>query len=614
MNDKIQRTLKLLPDRPGVYIMKNNGGQIIYVGKAKNLANRVRSYFHTKELTAKTRALVESVCDLSYIVLDSELEALLLENNLIKKHKPYYNILLKDDKGYPYIRLDKNADYPTLTLARRLVHDGAEYFGPFFGAGLARDIMDAVTDIYPLRSCKADITKRKGKMRPCVKYSIGKCAGPCRAEYQKQSYDELVDKVSALLGDGYRGVSEMFRQRMQRASQNYEFERAANYRDRMLQLEKIMQSQKAVLTKDADLEAVAVAARNDYAVFATLTVKNGRLINVSTSGFPNSAAMEEELLEQLLLQKYREGDIIPKEILLSHKCQSMDALKEHLGTLAGHKVELHVPVRGDKAGLIRLALSNAEEVLEKSLSSQNSKREHINRGLEQLKDMLSLEGLPYRIECFDISHIQGTDTVASMTVLTDGEPNKKEYRRFKIKHGLGNNDYASMAEVIRRRFLRAVNNDEGFSVLPDLLVIDGGKGQLSSAMRVLDELGLSLNVIGLAERFEEIYLPHTDLPLDPGLDSPAVHLLQTVRDEAHRFAVSYHRSLRTKRGLLSRLDGISGIGEKRKKALFKAYGSVAAIIKATPEELAEVEGMNAAAASAVWEYFAADREGQNDQQ
>lgn len=610
MNDKIQRTLKLLPDRPGVYIMKNNGGQIIYVGKAKNLANRVRSYFHTKELTAKTRALVESVCDLSYIVLDSELEALLLENNLIKKHKPYYNILLKDDKGYPYIRLDKNADYPALTLARRLVHDGAEYYGPFFGASLARDIMDAVTQIYPLRSCKTDISKRKGKMRPCVKYSIGKCVGPCRAEYEKESYDELVSKVSELLGDGYRGISEMFKQRMYRASQSFDFEKAAYYRDRMMQLEKIGQSQKAVLTKDTSLEAIAVAARNDYAVFAVLTVKNGRLINVSTHGYPNSAATEDELTEQFILQKYREGDIIPKEILVNTRCQSGDALVQHLTMLAGHKVNLHLPERGDKAGLIKLAQSNAEEVLEKSLSSQNSKRDHINKGLEQLKDMLMLDKIPYRIECFDISHIQGTDTVASMTVLTDGEPNKREYRHFKIKHGLGNNDYASMAEVIKRRFLRAVNKDEGFSALPDLLVIDGGKGQLSSAVGVLDELGLKLNVIGLAERFEEIYLPGKELPLNPGTDSPAVHILQTVRDEAHRFAVSYHRSLRSKRGLLSRLDGISGIGEKRKRALFKAYGSVAAISKATEQELAGVEGMNLAAARAVAEHFAADRASQ----
>ena len=606
MNDQIKRTLKLLPDRPGVYIMKNNGGQIIYVGKAKNLANRVRSYFHTKELTAKTRALVESVCDLSYIVLDSELEALLLENNLIKKHKPYYNILLKDDKGYPYIRLDKKQPYPTLSLARRLVHDGAEYFGPFFGAGLARDIIDAVTDIYPLRSCSADIVKRKGKMRPCVKYSIGKCVGPCRSDYSPLQYQKLVESVSRLLGSGYSGVSEIFKLKMQRASEMLDYEKAAYYRDRMLQLEKISQSQKAVLTRDTDLDAIGISMRDDYAVFAVLTVRHGKLVSVSTSGHQISGTTEEELAEQFILQKYREGDIIPKEILISVSCGSLHVLQEHLCVIAGHKVSLNTPKRGEKASIIRLAISNAAEILEKSIFSQSSKQRHIQQGLQQLCDVLGLDGLPHRIECFDISHIQGTDTVASMTVLTDGEPNKREYRHFKIKHGLGNNDFASMAEVIRRRFLRAVNKDEGFSALPDLLVIDGGKGQLSSAMSVLDELSLKLRVIGLAERFEEIYLPSQSLPLILEAASPALHILQTVRDEAHRYAVSYHRSVRGKRSLLSRLDNVKGIGEKRKKALFKAFGSVDAISKASVEELAAVEGMNLLAAKAVADYFALD--------
>lgn len=608
MNQQIKRTLKLLPDRPGVYIMKNNGGQIIYVGKAKNLANRVRSYFHSPQgLNVKTRALVESVCDLSYIVVDSELEALLLENNLIKEHKPYYNILLKDDKGYPYIRFNTGDQYPMLTLARRLVHDGAEYFGPFLGAGLAREVMDAVNDIYPLRSCNTDLVKRKGKMRPCVKYSIGKCVGPCRKEYNDKQYKELVKGALGVLNDGYGAIGKLFEKKMLAASEALDYEKAAYYRDRMLQLEKINQSQKAVMTKDCNVDAIALSVRDHYAVFASLFVRKGRLIAVKTREFPFAALSEQELMEQFLMQMYCDGDIIPRQILLSVECESMEALQKHFCTIARHAVKLYVPQRGEKASIIKLAISNAEEIMEKSYSAEKERQKRIGSGLEELKDMLKLDRLPARIECFDISHIQGTDTVASMTVLTDGVPNKREYRRFRIKHGLGNNDFASMAEVIRRRFTRAVAKEQSsFSVLPELLVIDGGKGQLNAACQVLNELGLKLNVIGLAERFEEIYVPGSSLPLNPGLDSPAVRLLQTVRDEAHRFAITYHKSLRGKRSLLSRLDNVAGIGQKRRKALFKAYGSVEGIKKATVEELAKVEGMNLAAAQAVASYFAQD--------
>ncbi len=610
MNEQIKRTLKLLPDRPGVYIMKNNGGQIIYVGKAKNLANRVRSYFHSPDgLNIKTRALVESVCDLSYIVVDSELEALLLENNLIKEHKPYYNILLKDDKGYPYIRFNVKDKYPSLTLARRRVYDSAEYFGPFLGAGLARDIIDAVNDIYPLRSCNADIDKRKGKMRPCVKYSIGKCAGPCRKEYRPEQYQELVDGALNILNDGYNAISEMFKRKMQKASSAFDYEKAAYYRDRMLQLQKINQSQKVVLDKEQDADVIALSVRDHYAVFAWLFVRKGKLVAVNTREFPFALLSRQELMEQFIMQKYSQGEVIPKEIFISVACESGDAVQKHLSDMAGHSVKLTVPQRGQKLSLVKLAMSNADEVMEKSYSAELARQSRIQQGLQELKDMLGLNKLPARIECFDISHIQGTDTVASMTVLTDGLPNKKEYRRFRIKHGLGNNDFASMAEVISRRFTRAVaSNDkaDSFSVLPDLLVIDGGKGQLSVACKELSKLGLKLNTIGLAERFEEIYLPGKSLPLNAGLDSPAVHLLQTVRDEAHRFAITYHKSLRSKRGLLSRLDNIAGIGEKRKKALFKQFGSVENIKKATLEQLLNVDGMNTAAAQAVLSYFAAD--------
>lgn len=609
MNEQIKRTLKLLPDRPGVYIMKNSGGQIIYVGKAKNLANRVRSYFHSPGgLSVKTRALVETVDNLSYIVLDSELEALLLENNLIKKHKPYYNILLKDDKGYPYLRLDASNPYPSLTVARRLVHDGALYFGPYLGAGLARDIADAVLEQYPLRTCNADIERRKGRMRPCVKYEIGKCAGPCRAGYDERDYAKLVNGVKELFNDSYGNIRELLSQKMYQASLRTDYEKAALYRDRMLQLDKIRQSQKAVLKSSSDLDAVALSVEAGYAVFASLVIRGGKLISVHTDEFPDTASAPEELMEQYLMQKYSPQDIIPPEILLLMECPSMEAVRQHICGIAGHAVNIHVPKRGEKAAIMRLAQENSGEVLAKSVKAELARRERVLAGLSQLKELLNLDRLPRRIECFDISHIQGTDTVASMVVLTDGAPEPRQYRRFKIKTVEGNNDFASMAEVISRRFSRAAaasSEGDSFAVLPDLLVIDGGKGQLSSAMEVLRGMGMNLNVIGLAKRMEEIYLPDEPLPIAPGLSSPAVRLLQVVRDEAHRFAITYHRSLRGKRGLLSQLDAIPGIGEKRKRALFKKYGSVESIRAASAEELAGVQGMNASSARAVAEFFAA---------
>lgn len=607
MNEKINRTLRLLPDRPGVYIMKNSGGQIIYVGKAKNLANRVRSYFHSPGgLNAKTRALVESVEDISYIVADSELEALLLENNLIKKNKPYYNILLKDDKGYPYLRLNTADAYPALTVARRLVHDGALYFGPFFGAGLARDIAEAVISEYPLRSCNLDINARKGKIRPCVRYEIGKCAGPCREEYKKEDYNGLVRGVKQLFDSGYNGIKALFENKMYAASERMDYEKAAQYRDRAAQLDRLDRSQKAVLPKKCDLDAVTLTLSQGYAVFVCIAVRAGRLISVHTDEFPDTAAAEEELREQYLLQRYAKEEI-PREILLDGPCPSQEAVQEHLRRLSGRAVSLHVPQRGDKAAIVRLGQENGRETMEKSLRAELARRERVIKGLTELKSILHLPGLPRRIECYDISHIQGTDTVASMVVLTDGVPQPRQYRRFKIRSVEGNNDFASMAEVVRRRFSRLKTDETGdsFDVIPDLVVIDGGKGQLSSACGVLDELGLHLDVIGLAKRLEEIYLPGCSEPVVPGTESLAVQLLQTVRDEAHRFAITYHRALRSKRSLLSVLDSVAGVGARRKQLLFAKYGSVSAISRASKEELAALPGMNAAAAASVYDFFAA---------
>lgn len=595
--------LKNLPAEPGVYLYKDANDTVIYVGKARVLKNRVRSYFHFSELNAKTKQLVSNIADIQYIVTGNELEALLLENNLIKQYKPKYNILLKDDKGYPYLRIDPAEAFPKLELARRMKFDGALYFGPYHGGGSARTIADIALELYPLRTCNYDFTKST-KIRPCLKYHIGRCPAPC-VERDNEQYRQNVDRIIDFLKGNQNNALDALKEKMERAAANLEFELAAEIRDKLKRADEILAKQKIVLDKDQNIDVISVILKDTYAVICSLYVRSGRLIGVYTeeqSGVEYDT--ENQLLTKYIIQHYTSGAVLPKEIVCAIEPEDKEITEKLISEANNKAVHITVSQRGKKHDLCFMAQRNAQERLEKSASSLSYKEQRIHNGLQELQRVLGLKEPPYRLECFDISHIQGTDTVASMVVFSNGRPDKKEYRRFKIRQAQ-NNDFASMREVTTRRYTSGKNKQTGFEKMPDLIIIDGGKGQLSSAKQVLNELSLNIPMIGLAKRLEEIYIPGSSLPILLPLSSPALQILQAIRDEAHRFAITFHRSLRNKHSLISALDNIPGIGAKRKKELMKAFSTVSRIQAASLEELAAVPSMNTASAQEVYRYFSA---------
>ncbi len=595
--------LKNLPAEPGVYLYKDANDTVIYVGKARVLKNRVRSYFHSSELNAKTKQLVSNIADIQYIVTGNELEALLLENNLIKQYKPKYNILLKDDKGYPYLRIDPAEAFPKLELARRMKFDGALYFGPYHGGGSARTIADIALELYPLRTCNYDFTKST-KIRPCLKYHIGRCPAPC-VERDNEQYRQNVDRIIDFLKGNQNNALDALKEKMERAAANLEFELAAEIRDKLKRADEILAKQKIVLDKDQNIDVISVILKDTYAVICSLYVRSGRLIGVYTeeqSGVEYDT--ENQLLTKYIIQHYTSGAVLPKEIVCAIEPEDKEITEKLISEANNKAVHITVSQRGKKHDLCFMAQRNAQERLEKSASSLSYKEQRIHNGLQELQRVLGLKEPPYRLECFDISHIQGTDTVASMVVFSNGRPDKKEYRRFKIRQAQ-NNDFASMREVTTRRYTSGKNKQTGFEKMPDLIIIDGGKGQLSSAKQVLNELSLNIPMIGLAKRLEEIYIPGSSLPILLPLSSPALQILQAIRDEAHRFAITFHRSLRNKHSLISALDNIPGIGAKRKKELMKAFSTVSRIQAASLEELAAVPSMNTASAQEVYRYFSA---------
>lgn len=598
----VQTVLKTLPEEPGVYLYRDANGTVIYVGKARVLKNRVRSYFHSSDLNAKTRQLVSVIADIEYIVTGNELEALLLENNLIKKYKPKYNILLKDDKGYPYLRIDPHEDFPRLELARRMAFDGAQYFGPYHGAGSARAIADIALELYPLRTCNHDFSK-KTNVRPCLKYHIARCPGPC-VNKDRTVYHENVKKVIEFLKGDQSDALDAVRAKMEAAAERLEFEYAAELRDKIKKADEILNKQKIVLDKNEDLDVVSLVMRDTYAVVCSLHVRSGRLIGVNLTELPDvTAATENELLSDYLLQYYAEGQMIPREILYDVTPDDKEVLEELLSDAARRRVYLRLAQKGKKFDLCLMARRNAKERLEKSQASADYREDRVTKGLKELAERLKLPDVPHRMECFDISHIQGTDTVASMVVATDGRADRKEYRHFKIRTAT-NDDFTSMREVTERRFTELLKGRPGFEKTPDLIIIDGGKGQLNAACSIVhDQLGLDIPMISLAERLEEIYLPGQDLPLLLPFSAPSLQILQAIRDEAHRFAITFHRSLHNKHSLISVLDSIPHIGAARKKALMKAFRSVNAIKEASVEELLAVPGMNAPSAQAVYAAF-----------
>ncbi len=610
MNEILAEKLKRLPDRPGVYIMKDAQGEIIYVGKAISLKNRVRQYFHSPaNHDIKVRSMVPRIEDLDYIITDSEFEALALESNLIKKHMPRFNILLKDDKHYPYIRVDITDAYPRVEVVRKIGEDGARYFGPYISIP-QKMLLEELGSNFPLRTCRKDIEKAcRRKERPCLNHHMGRCLGPCAGLVSEKQYRALVDEVCAFLSGKVDDTLKDLRAQMEEASENLEFEKAAAARNRINALENLLQKQKAIEPGLHDRDAFALAREKDTAVIHAFFIREGKLLHSERFIFEEIDDEDEtEIWEAFLNQYYINAPQIPREILVPAAFDSMKLVEDFLSQRAGHRVHILVPQRGEKKKLLEMASKNAKDAITRHLE-QRMKQYDRNEGAQlELYRILGIEGRSSRMEAFDISNIQGTDSVASMVVFTDGKPQNKEYRRFKIKTVEGADDFASMHEVVSRRLLRArtdaeAGSSQGFAQLPGLLIIDGGKGQLHAAMEALKETGYSIPIMGLAKRLEEIYLPGQELPLVLNPRSPALHLLERIRDEAHRFAITYHRSLRTKGGMRSELEGIPGIGPKKRTALMRHFPSSGLIQNASAEELGAIPGMDVRSAKAVYDHF-----------
>ncbi len=602
----VEQKVESLPAAPGVYQHKDAEGTVLYVGKAKNLRNRVRQYFQrSRSLDPRIEAMLRKATDLEIIVTDSEVEALILEAILIKKLKPRYNVSLKDDKSYPYIVIT-HEPYPRVFVTRSVRRDGSRYFGPYTDVRNVRAALKAVRDIFMIRSCNYYIDEesiRKKKIKVCLDYHIKKCEGPCEGLVSAARYNAMIDQVAAVLQGKTESLMDQLRHEMEAMSAEMRFEDAAVLRDRIKGLQAYSEKQRVTDLDAVDRDILGLAAEEDDACGVIFKLREGKMIGRQHYYMTNILGKGAgEIVEAFLQQYYLESQDIPAEVFLPAPLEDAGAVQEWLSGRRGGPVTLSHPADGEEGKLVRLSNTNAKFLLDELKLQKMKRAEYIPAGIKALQRDLRLESLPRKIECFDISNIQGTDSVASMVVFVDGKPRKSEYRKFKIATVSGPNDFASMQEVVRRRYTRLL--DEHGS-LPDLIVVDGGKGQLSSAMEVLDGLGIrNQAVIGLAKRLEEVYKPATSEPELIPKDSPGLRLLQQVRDEAHRFAITFHRSLRAKRTLQTELNGIPGVGKKRTKELLEAFGSVQGVKFATLEQLADIVGEKTA--ESIREYFDAE--------
>jgi excinuclease ABC subunit C len=604
----LQGKLDNLPVSPGVYHFKNKEGVILYVGKAVNLRNRVRQYFHqSRNHEPRIASMVAKISDLEIITTDSEVEALILEANLIKLHKPRYNVNLKDDKSYPYIVVT-NEPYPRVFVTRRIRRDGSRYFGPYTDVVTMRAALKTVRDIFMIRSCNFMIDDEfiaKKKTRVCLDYHIKKCEGPCEGLVTKERYNEMIANVEQVLNGKITFVLESLGQQMKAAAEQLKFEDASHYRDRMKELEVYSSKQKVVDVELRDRDIVAVAAEEDDACGVIFKIREGKVIgrqHYYMNGVEGKS--DSEVLETLVQRYYLEAVDVPKEIILSFDIESKTLIQQWLTLRRSGGVSFVFPEGGELAKLIAMCKNNAKFLLDELKLQRLKQKDFIPAAVRSLQRDLRMQKPPRRIECFDISHFQGTETVASMVVFVDGKPRKSEYRKFKIRSVAPSevNDFASMKEVIYRRYKRVL--DEAME-LPELIMVDGGKGQLSSAVESLRELNLQNHpIISLAKRLEEVYVPDQSEPLPIPKSSSALRLLQQLRDEAHRFAITFHRSLRDKRTLQTELDLIEGIGKKRAKELLESFGSVQGVKFASAEQLAEVVGEKTA--QKIKEYFESD--------
>ncbi len=603
MNETLKQKLKMLPDSPGCYQMKHEG-RIIYVGKAVNLKNRVRSYFHGHDHTPKVSAMVSQIDDFDVILCRSNLEALILESNLIKLHQPYFNILLKDDKRYPLIRLDFREPYPKLTIVRRRADDGARYFGPYTGGGAVREVLETTKKLFPLRTCSQPLPASHPS-RPCINYEIGRCLAPCAQKCSEEEYLDAVQRASAFLSGEKTEVIQALRSEMLSASRLLQYERAAALRDRISDIEGLLQKQQAMQIRRSEQDVLSIAQDGADAMVYMLKIRDGKILEGNPFYFPREGSEPAgEVLLDFILQYYSSFDV-PKELLVeSLPDSSLDDLHAFLQQKHTHSLSVSVPSRGAKRGLILLCKKNAQDALEKQKAKKQIQYERTVGACRELAAALGLNIYPRRIEGFDISNTQGSLSVASMVVFIDGVPAPKEYRRFRIKTVEGANDFASLNEVLQRRFVRTqADSTKDRWPVPDLILIDGGPEQLAFSRKAMLETGACVPMFGLAKKREEIYLPDQAEPILLDHHTYALQLIERVRDESHRFAITFHRSLRSKESTHSVLDNIAGIGETRRKALLKAFGSIARIKNASPEELASVKGMDSRSARSVFNAF-----------
>jgi excinuclease ABC subunit C len=604
----MESRLKALPRRPGVYLFRDDGGEVLYVGKAKELRSRVRSYFRGDAThSIKTRELVRRVADLETLVVGSEAEALILEANLIKEHQPRFNVQLRDDKRYPYIKVTVQEPFPRVWVTRNVKNDGARYFGPYTGVGSLRQALEVIKRLYTVRSCRYDLP-RETPDRPCLDYHIGRCMGPCVGLQSQGEYRAMTDEIIQILGGDTEELRREVERRMHRASEELEFESAARHRDVLQGLDTLAREQRVHQVGGSDHDVLGIARDGAAATGVVMRIRRGLLLGRDVLRFHGLEDEDDiELLSSFASRYYlgrgTEGHRdLPRDVLLPHALPDAALMEEILTAEAGRKVSLSVPQRGQKQRLVELAETNARHALEdRLLSGSAGVRDRADEVLFDLQERLGLKVVPRLMVCFDVSHTQGTETVASAVVFQNSEPKKAEYRHMRIRGEWGNDDYRSMHEAVTRYFRRRIEEERP---LPDLTVIDGGKGQLNAAVEALRDLELEgMHVLGLAKREEEVFLPGRKEPVPMDRRDRSLQLLQRIRDEAHRFAVSYNRKLRTKRTIRSDLGDIPGIGPGRQQALLSRFGSVRGIKQASEDEIARVPGFSQVLAARVLTYL-----------
>ncbi len=606
----IAEQLKQLPASPGVYLMKDAERNILYVGKAASLRHRVRSYFvGGQKLLPKIQRMVARVNDLEFFVTNSEQEALILENNLIKRYRPHYNVRLKDDKTFPYLRINLNEDWPRVYITRRLEENGARYFGPFASARSVRQTLKILKGIFPFRSCSRTITGNDA--RPCLEYHIHHCVGPCIGAVSKQEYAEVIKQVILFLEGRLEKVVLEIENKMKRAAEALDFEKAALLRDQIQAINRVIEGQRIAATVRGEQDVIAFASDKDQAYVQIFFIRGGKLIGRESFVLQGTSSEEpKQVMSSFIKQFYSSTPYVPPLLLLQHPVEDKTTIESWLQSKRGARVHLQVPYRGNKKQLVKIVAENAEQGLQQLKIKQQAAPSELTAALAEVERELHLPRLPLRIECYDISDIQGKQAVGSMVVFDQGKPKPSHYRRFRIKTVAGANDYAMLQEVLRRRFKRSslkdsnVSTTDTWAILSDLVLIDGGKGQLSAALSVMQELGVdSVPVAGLAKENEELFIPQQSEAIVLPRSSPGLQLLQRARDEAHRFALGYHLKVRRKETFTSVLDTIPGVGPNRKRALRRRFGSVQAIRNASIEDLAATRGISRSLAQKIKEYL-----------